>query len=658
MFITCNGSSGAVPASDSRSRPSRKGYIPYNAYHAARNGNRAGNTLRIPIPVSGARLSRFSVSCGGESVALEFSVRRSLNRRPANHGRTLRVVAVLAAVLAGSTGCRLTHTPVAWHPPRSPQPARTAHRVPFDPNRDLSTEAAYAKAVRLDKEDSPECLAWYLEAARRSGECWQSAAAEGIETAEAARARAIWRASVAKLVTTSARLGLLDPARGVRIPTPQGETVLPIEYHAFAWGPEDFNQWLPVGDYEAEGLSRRIAYPGVGVPFVIVRRRPCEETFFGDGLPFAATVVLESRSAGGTRHDALACYNPLVCSHVTLCRLPAPVPLESDLSAPYVRLLDRERPFLTGFLTPGATEDAPKLTMLEPYQPGKIPVVLLHGLLSDPLTWVDMVNELRSDPTLSSGYQFWTFRYPTGQSFLRSAADLRRLLAEAVETADPCGADPALRDMVLIGHSMGGLVAKLQVVDSQNHLWNAAARVRFEQIRGSEEHRRKLAEIAFFRPSPFITRVVFIGTPHGGSMLASRLVGRIAAGLVEGGSIAKEHASVVRDNPGAFDPRYENRMPTSIDILEPDDPLLNAIRLLRPPGYVRMHSIVGCRGNGLCKEPGDGVVSLASARIGGVVSESTIPADHEELHHHPETIAALRKILLNHLSESDERTCP
>jgi hypothetical protein len=386
---------------------------------------------------------------------------------------------------------------------------------------------------------------------------------------------------------------------------------------------------------------------------VIVRRRPCEETFFSDGLSFAATVVLESRSADGTRHDTLACYNPLVCSHVTLCRLSAPVPLESDLSAPYVRLLDRERPFLTGFLTPGATEDAPKLTMLEPYQPGKIPVVLIHGLLSDPLTWVDMVNELRSDPTLSRGYQFWTFRYPTGQSFLRSAADLRRLLAEAVATSDPCGADPALRDMVLIGHSMGGLVAKLQVVDSRNHLWNAAARVRFDQIRGSEEERRKLAEIAFFRPSPFVTRVVFIGTPHNGSMLASRLVGRLGAMLVNGGSVAKEHARLVRRNPGAFHPRYENRMPTSIDILEPDDPLLNALRLLRPPPYVRMHSIVGRRSNGHFGEPGDGVVSLASSRIGGVVTETIVPAEQEELHHDAKTIQTLRALLLAHQEDGE-----
>ena len=109
--------------------------------------------------------------------------------------------------------------------------------------------------------------------------------------------------------------------------------------------------------------------------------------------------------------------------------------------------------------------------MLEPYQPGKIPVVMVHGLLSSPLTWAPAFNELQADPELRKRFQFLVVFYPTGNSYIATAADLRRDLDKFREDIDPQHKDAALDDMVLIGHSMGGLISKLMTVDSGDDFW-------------------------------------------------------------------------------------------------------------------------------------------------------------------------------------------
>src|SRR2546430_14931090 len=89
--------------------------------------------------------------------------------------------------------------------------------------------------------------------------------------------------------------------------------------------------------------------------------------------------------------------------------------------------------------------------MYEPYQPGKIPVVMIHGLLSSPLTWAPMFNDLRADPSLPDRFQFWFYFYPTGTPYLATAADLRQELARLRTEPDPPGKDPALDQMWCAG---------------------------------------------------------------------------------------------------------------------------------------------------------------------------------------------------------------
>ena len=133
------------------------------------------------------------------------------------------------------------------------------------------------------------------------------------------------------------------------------------------------------------------------------------------------------------------------------------------------------------------------LYMVQPYEPGKIPVLFIHGMWSSPMTWMEMFNDLRSSPDIRQHYQFWFYLYPTGQPFWLSAAQLRRDLAETRQALDPQHREPALDQMVLVGHSMGGLVARLQTLKSGQDYWKLASRIPWEQVKADPECGRNWA---------------------------------------------------------------------------------------------------------------------------------------------------------------------
>jgi pimeloyl-ACP methyl ester carboxylesterase len=334
---------------------------------------------------------------------------------------------------------------------------------------------------------------------------------------------------------------------------------------------------------------------------------------------------------------------------------PARPHLAADLSAPLLDMLaGMPRSGLEGFIQPfGRTDTQPRLEFLEPHQPGRIPVVFIHGLASDEGTWFDLINELRAWPEFHRRFEPWVFHYPTGSSFLQASATLRRLLTEAVTGLDPQGRDPALRRLVLVGHSMGGLHAKMMVVDSGTAIWDSIATVPFDQLRLPPRARATVQQLAFFRPLPFVQRVVWIATPHRGSVLASLGVGRLASLVVrEPPDIAAIREQAAALNPGVLRPEYAKRVPTTVDLLRPTATTLQALERLRPACWVATHSIVGDGHLSLTGGRDDCVVSVASAHAPWALSEICVPATHTKVHHHPLTVAEVRRILTQHLDES------
>jgi pimeloyl-ACP methyl ester carboxylesterase len=340
-------------------------------------------------------------------------------------------------------------------------------------------------------------------------------------------------------------------------------------------------------------------------------------------------------------------------THVARIAVDRPaVPCADDQSTAISNALNQTQASpVNRLLRPATRNEFDGLWMLEPYQPGKIPIIFVHGLISDRSTWSNLSSELWAVPWVHARYQFWYFQYPTGEPFLRSALTLREQTRAAIARLDPHGQDAALAQTVLIGHSMGGLISKLQVTYSSTTIWDEYANRPFSGIQGQPQHLDQLRRLFFFEPQPFVKRVVFIGTPHQGAATASRVAGRIASGLVQQPADRQQmHRSLVAANPGVFGREFQRRIPTSVDLLEPDNPLLSAMARLNFAADVRIHSVVGMRA-GRLGAPSDGVVPVTSARHPGASSETFINARHQQLTRDFGTLAEISRILAEHLGE-------
>jgi pimeloyl-ACP methyl ester carboxylesterase len=283
---------------------------------------------------------------------------------------------------------------------------------------------------------------------------------------------------------------------------------------------------------------------------------------------------------------------------------------------------------------------------------------MVHGVWSSPITWMEMFNDLRGAPEIRSRYQFWFYLYPSGQPFWYSAAEFRRDLEEARETLDPARRQVALDQMVLVGHSMGGLLSRLQTIDSGNDIWSTVSDQPFQLVKATDETRRELGDAFFFRPNPAVRRVITIGTPFRGSEFANSTTRWLSSKLIKLPQMLVNGRTKLRtDNPGMFKEPSLLDVDTSIDSLAPDSPFLKAMLAARRAPWVRHHTIVGVVPEkgllGRVTGEGDGVVSRASAHLDDVDSELVVSADHTTIHSHPLSVLEVHRILLAHLAELD-----
>jgi pimeloyl-ACP methyl ester carboxylesterase len=301
--------------------------------------------------------------------------------------------------------------------------------------------------------------------------------------------------------------------------------------------------------------------------------------------------------------------------------------------------------FLKGDLL--SQEVPSQLVALEPFRPGRIPVVFVHGTASSPARWADMFNELDNDPRIRERFQFWFFAYSTGNPIPYSALQLRDALRETVQRLDPEGKDPALQQMVVIGHSQGGLLTKMIAIDTGTQLWNALSTKPLDELKLQEQSRDLLRRAFFLEPLPFVRRVVFIATPHRGSYIAGNRISHWLAGLISLPiKILDTATDIITQNPNAF-PTVPSGRIGSVYAMTPGSPLIKALAAIPVAPQIAVNSIVAVKGDGPIAEGNDGVVEYVSAHLKEAESELVVRSGHST-QANPHTIQEVHRILLLH----------
>ena len=365
------------------------------------------------------------------------------------------------------------------------------------------------------------------------------------------------------------------------------------------------------------------------------------------------------------RRAILELYDPLTATDIDVAG--SRVSLENDLSTPLAYFLSQInldnlayagllRPDLLLNPMPNASRPIMGLYMVQPYQPGKIPVILVHGLWSSPMTWMQMFNDLRACPEVRDHYQFWFYLYPTAQPFWISAARFREDLAEMRQVFDPEHREPALDQMVLVGHSMGGLLSRMQTLDSRDDYWTAVSHQPLEQLKAGRRPRAPPGDV-LFPAQP-------VGPPRDHDCHAAPRQPHFQRNHAVAGGQGDPPAADSSPRPAGPVPRQPRVLPGRFAGADRDEHRLAVPRVAGLPDHARepagplgdvpQYHRRGAAYHGLLGKltaNSDGVVTVDSARIGGVASEPAVTADHSGVNSHPLAVLEVRRILLEHLAQ-------
>jgi pimeloyl-ACP methyl ester carboxylesterase len=298
---------------------------------------------------------------------------------------------------------------------------------------------------------------------------------------------------------------------------------------------------------------------------------------------------------------------------------------------------------LARLLRPSRYSDTAHLNFAQPYDPDRIPVLLVHGLQDTPASFAPLYFHLLDDPVIRQRYQFWVFSYPSGYPYPYSAMLLRREL-DAVKKERPDH-----RDLVIVGHSMGGVISRLMVTDAGDTIWRRSFGRPPAETPITGHSRDLLLEAAVFHHRKEIDRSIFISAPHKGSILASNWIGRIGSRLVKlPGFMADVRSAMISAATADAAGAILQRAPNSIDTLSPNNFFVREINKIPIVSGVPYHTIVGDRGKGDTPDSSDGVVPYWSSHLEGAASEKIVPSGHSA-HQNPQGMEEVHRILLLHL---------
>ena len=508
-------------------------------------------------------------------------------------------------------------------------------RLLIDGNTDPSLEPARKYLVAADREQPLAALGHDLSATKVAYDALE-------RRPEDASARSIYEFAVARTVQNIGRANLQPWRQATNVPTSDGNYILTCPKPVDPEHDPSRYDLFPTDTLKISGRFFKLRPPatsGVGAPLVAVGR--------GENPQFRQQYQLRRVYAPVTavikfsgRRAELGFVDPFMADRTTLGD--HNFPLAVDLSAATAMLIAQERPERLGFsrvIRPEAYAETARLSQLQQFDPARTPVIFVHGLQETPAGWTTMINSLHEDAWIRKHYQFWVFSYPSGYPYPYSATLLRRDLDGIKRTF------PTHKRIVLIGHSMGGMICRLMITDAGDKIWRDIFGTSPQQTPLSGEGRDLLENSIVFNHRPEVKRVIFISTPHRGSAIASGWIGRVGSSLVRTPhaftAIYASMRPLEKADPAAA---HLGRMPNSVDTLAPNDRFVQSVNKLPITPGIPYHSIMGDRGRGDTPNSSDGVVPYRSSHLDGAESELIVNSNHGA-QFNPDAIREVERIL-------------
>jgi pimeloyl-ACP methyl ester carboxylesterase len=410
------------------------------------------------------------------------------------------------------------------------------------------------------------------------------------------------------------------------------------------WDPDYFTSFTPAAEVPSKTIKNRDRQDGIGGALVGVHQSTPPESFSPRvGVTAPVTAILDFKGTDVTLKLCDPDKNP------TVLLAGAKRPLDADFSAPLAYYPAKSELWngLMGALHVSAYMSSTGLYTLEPYDPDRIPLIFVHGLISTVQMWRNVINEVESDPSLRGRYQCAVFGYPTGNPPAYSALRLREELAKFYQL------HPQARKCVLVGHSMGGLVSRMQATTVDREAWDVVGKDKAKQFFSHVKKGDLVDKATTFNANPHVGRLVFICTPHRGSELALGSLGKLGMRLI---SLPLDLTTTVTGSLGSALGIFtgnNKQMPNSVTGLSPTNPMLKVLdsRPIEAP----YHTILGDSGKGDSPNSTDGIVKYWSSHLTTAKSEKIVPGPHGSCEL-PETITELRRILHLHLKENGGRS--
>ncbi|UZA25587.1 alpha/beta hydrolase [Moraxella bovis] len=381
-------------------------------------------------------------------------------------------------------------------------------------------------------------------------------------------------------------------------------------------------------------------------------------------------------------------------------------PLSANFSAGYALWLAENQLQGVGILNMlnKNTATLPQLFMLKPYDPNQKVIIMIHGLASSPATWVNLTNNLFADPVLRDNYQVWQVFYATNLPMLENRYQIREVIDTAYALTDPNGTHLASQHSVIIGHSMGGIMARMLVSDDDllprlddlgklddldklvdaTHI-DGMDNGDLNKITNNQTHphdntliRQLLADTYqenfnnrfALHALPQVDTAVFISAPFAGTDYADRWFTRFARRVVRLPlDITKTVTGTIINSGQVDSTQLQNSAIGSLYLqngpsqLSDQSAFIKLTKELTINDNVAYHTIMGDRagsaeslqGNLVGQNLSDGIVPYDSSHLDGAVSETVVTGGHN-IHENPKTILQLRKILHEHLARHGDHT--